>query len=67
MIVNHMDASIQKCRDLKRSCTPALQGSRQKPMKKNSEQQRPTFFPGLSVFIGSVVGGETNNILFLAL
>ena len=41
MILNHMDASIQKCRVLKCSCTPASQGSHQKPIKKNSEQQRP--------------------------
>ena len=44
MILNHMDASMQKCRDLKRSCTPASQGSHQKPIKKYSEQQRPNLF-----------------------
>jgi lipopolysaccharide export system protein LptA len=59
MILNHMDASIQKCRVLKRSCTPASQGSHQKPIKKNSEQQRLKNFPGHSVYTGSVVGGET--------
>jgi hypothetical protein len=40
MILNHMDASIQKCCDLKRSCTPASQGSHQKPNKfQNSNGQ----------------------------
>jgi hypothetical protein len=40
MILNHMDASIQKCCDLKRSCTPASHGSHQKPNKfQNSNGQ----------------------------
>jgi hypothetical protein len=67
MILNRMDASIQKCLDFKRSCTPESQGSHQKPIKKKSEQQWPNIFSGHSVFTGSVVGGETNNILFMAL
>ena len=66
MILNYMDASIQKCCDLKHFCTPASQGSRQKPIKKISEQQRPKFGSGHSVFTGSIMEGETNNILFLA-
>ena len=49
MILNHMDASIQKCCDLKRSCTPASQGSHQKPNKfQNSNGQ---FFFQVTVFL----------------
>jgi len=34
MILNHMDASIQKCRDLKRSCIPAVPEMDGRPVSK---------------------------------
>ena len=60
MILNHMDASIQKCCDLKRSCTPASQGSHP---KKFGTAMAKTFF-GLQCFY-RVGRGRENKQQFI--